>query len=557
MSSHQSSSTPSVRPSLAIQMAVAVALVVSVFLAVLSVSPAEADGVNLVFTSEPGCYQSEWYSVGLKGDGIGTINIEPGPGPIIFASLAWTGTNDTSPDAIAPGGDRADSTLILNGTPVVGTQPAGDVGYADLPTADWFAWSARIGPDTLGIIDRNTTTLEIAGWDGGPGPEYERTGALLSIVYDTSPCKEATIVYEYEGVDYFYQGNGDPSTGTVFLPVDNAPEETSLQLPFALAGSEVDITGCRGVALWLIAGSGPVPEFASFDLVDNSVGSGFGINGGVEIVNDPFSHPSGSCVAKLNQAPPNVAYAGGHPYPNGAADSPYRALSIRPPRGPSPKADIALSIVDVSIPPGSDWIGFQFESEPEEGGESGAWISSQTILRPAIGVLGDQAWFDQNGNCLQDPGEVGVAGVTAELQDGSGVPLATMATDAGGKYLFRDLAAGDYRVKFTVPDGYEIGLPDCGADDNIDSDPVPDAQKKSGVTGIVSLRSAGDLSVDVGLTLTATDPAPTPAPIPAPPEVLAFTGLGTDLLWAAAFILFIGVCTVTVSRDQKARGFRN
>ncbi len=253
-----------------------------------AVPPADADGVELVFTSEPGCFEAEWYSVGLKGDGMGSIDIAPGPGPVVFASLAWTGTNDTTPDDVAPGGDRADSTLILNGVPVIGRQPTGAAGFAAAVGTTWYSWSARIGPDTLGIIDRDTTRLDVSGWDGGPGPDFQRNGALLSIVYDTSPCLEPRIVQEYEGVDYFYEGFGQPHSDTVFIPVMNAVEETILSLPFGLAGSQVDFVGCRGIGLWYLAGSGTVPTYGAFDLVDNSGASGFGINEGVEIVNDPF-----------------------------------------------------------------------------------------------------------------------------------------------------------------------------------------------------------------------------------------------------------------------------
>ncbi len=114
----------------AIPSALVVVLAASLMQLVSGVVPAAADGVELVFTSEPGCYEAEWYSVGLKGDGEGSIDIAPGPGPVVFASLAWTGTDDTTPDDVTPGGGRADSTLILNGVSVVGRQPTGAAGFA-------------------------------------------------------------------------------------------------------------------------------------------------------------------------------------------------------------------------------------------------------------------------------------------------------------------------------------------------------------------------------------------------------------------------------------------
>ncbi len=532
----------------------------------IGASHAAADGVELLFTSEPGCFEAEWYSVGLKGDGEGSIDIAPGPGPIVFASLAWTGTDDTTPDDVIPGGERADSTLILNGVPVVGRQPTGAAGFAPAVGTTWYSWSARIGPDALGIIDRDTTRLDVSGWDGGPGPDYQRNGALLSIVYDTSPCLEPKVIQEYEGVDYFYEGFGQPHSDTVFIPVMNATEETTLSLPFGLAGSQVDFVGCRGIGLWYLAGSGATPAYGSFDLVDDSGTSGFGINGGVEIVNDPFSHPAGTCVAKLNQAPPDVAYAAGHPYPGGASTAPYRAASIRPPRGPAPRADIALSIVEVVIPPGSDWIAFQFESEPEEGGESGAWVASQTLLKPVVGAIGDRVWSDTDQNCLQDTGEPGVGGVVVHLFDDAGTRITSTVTDADGFYVFSGLPSGSYSVEFEIPTGLELTEPNCD-DDIRDSDAVPGALRR-GTTGTIVLPGgSSDFSVDAGLIIEAAEPPPVTTTVPpsvtttappvvvdGPPALLANSGTtSSTLLLCAGLSLTMGLLFLSRSRWLSGR----
>jgi len=54
-------------------------------------------------------------------------------------------------------------------------------------------------------------------------------------------------------------------------------------------------------------------------------------------------------------------------------------------------------------------------------------------------------------NCLVDPGEAGVAGVTVQLLDGDGNLLATTLTDANGKYRFDGLAPGEYSVREIQP----------------------------------------------------------------------------------------------------------
>ena len=68
-----------------------------------------------------------------------------------------------------------------------------------------------------------------------------------------------------------------------------------------------------------------------------------------------------------------------------------------------------------------------------------------------------------------DGSELGIAGVTVKLFDGSGTMLATTVTDASGYYLFPGLAAGSYGVQFLFPAGYEVS-PLNAAAATLDSD---------------------------------------------------------------------------------------
>jgi hypothetical protein len=75
------------------------------------------------------------------------------------------------------------------------------------------------------------------------------------------------------------------------------------------------------------------------------------------------------------------------------------------------------------------------------------------------GSIGDTVWFDWNQDGIKDSGEVGVVGVTVELQDGScspSVDCPTTTTDSAGNYLFIDLAAGSYSIQITMPAGYSL-----------------------------------------------------------------------------------------------------
>ena len=62
-----------------------------------------------------------------------------------------------------------------------------------------------------------------------------------------------------------------------------------------------------------------------------------------------------------------------------------------------------------------------------------------------LGSLTGFVHVDDDGDCLRDPGEQGIEGVTIRLVDEQGSELTT-TTDANGRYTFLDLAAGTYSV---------------------------------------------------------------------------------------------------------------
>ena len=74
---------------------------------------------------------------------------------------------------------------------------------------------------------------------------------------------------------------------------------------------------------------------------------------------------------------------------------------------------------------------------------------------PAAGtaVIGDTVWADEDGDGIQDPGEVGIAGVTLDLVDENGTVVDTITTDASGNYLFTNVTPGDYTVVVTDTGG--------------------------------------------------------------------------------------------------------
>lgn len=134
--------------------------------------------------------------------------------------------------------------------------------------------------------------------------------------------------------------------------------------------------------------------------------------------------------------------------------------------------------------------------------------SNPSTVRVVAGAIGDRVWDDRNGDGLQDDGEPGVGGVPVALTGtddrGDVVEHRTTSDDQGG-YVFDGLRPGDYRVRFTAPDGTHFTEAHVGEDPAIDSDAGPD-----GDTGPVTVdrvtSAAGalegvrrDTTVDAGL----------------------------------------------------------
>ena len=122
--------------------------------------------------------------------------------------------------------------------------------------------------------------------------------------------------------------------------------------------------------------------------------------------------------------------------------------------------------------------------------------------------VGDRVWYDDDRDGRQDAGESGVPGVTVYLHSAARSttcaddPLGSTTTGADGRYLFANLAPGDYFVCFdldTLPAGYQLTSANTQTDDNLDSD--ADAAGKTAPTGSLA---AGryDLSLDMGIYTT-------------------------------------------------------
>lgn len=137
-------------------------------------------------------------------------------------------------------------------------------------------------------------------------------------------------------------------------------------------------------------------------------------------------------------------------------------------------------------------------------------------IASGLGSIGNKVWYDlPTGTAgVQEPGELGVAGVTVTLLDagvdgivGNGDDGAsrTTTTNALGEYIFTGLPAGNYAVQFSnLPGTYTVTTSNAGIDDGLDSDGgavgTGGAPAGASRTGVYNLAAGEDnLSVDLGL----------------------------------------------------------
>ncbi len=85
---------------------------------------------------------------------------------------------------------------------------------------------------------------------------------------------------------------------------------------------------------------------------------------------------------------------------------------------------------------------------------AGAFID---LIPEPLGSIRGNVHADYDGDCLVDPGEPLLQGVTIELLDAQGNVLRTTLTDVNGNYEFLDLDAGTYGVREIQPAGYFNG----------------------------------------------------------------------------------------------------
>jgi hypothetical protein len=161
------------------------------------------------------------------------------------------------------------------------------------------------------------------------------------------------------------------------------------------------------------------------------------------------------------------------------------------------------------------------------------------------GTIGDLIWIDTNKNGIQDPGEVGLDGVSVNLYNATtGKLLETIISHDGGKYLFEHLSEGQYIVEFVAPPelGYEFSDANKGSDDS-DSD----ADIYTGKSDIINLKEGEHITVVDSGVFCACENSPIQ---PNSGDALGTSGMLTMIL----FTLYLGL--QFIRREEESEEIR-
>lgn len=93
--------------------------------------------------------------------------------------------------------------------------------------------------------------------------------------------------------------------------------------------------------------------------------------------------------------------------------------------------------------------------------------SHYNFCEAAPARVSGSVYHDANDNGIREPQESPIRGTTIELRDSAGRVVATVTTDAEGRYQFTGLRADNYEIRQTQPPGYLDGRDSVGTIDGV------------------------------------------------------------------------------------------
>jgi SdrD B-like domain len=130
--------------------------------------------------------------------------------------------------------------------------------------------------------------------------------------------------------------------------------------------------------------------------------------------------------------------------------------------------------VDVTTEKQTLRMGVAVDGRPAEPAESQPTSVSRATDRPGLAqfAVGDLVWTDDNRSGTQDLGEAPAGRISVQLLDVAGEVVASTVSTPSGHYVFDNLAAGTYSVRFAgVPQDFRLTPTGLGDQQETDSDP--------------------------------------------------------------------------------------
>ncbi len=130
-------------------------------------------------------------------------------------------------------------------------------------------------------------------------------------------------------------------------------------------------------------------------------------------------------------------------------------------------------------------------------GEDNVTVDAGIYNPNPLSSIGDQVFFDTDENGQKSNTELGVQGVSVSLYDSKNDLVATTMTDINGNYIFMDLVAANYYVKFhNLPVGTSFTSYSTAYYGS-------DADPETGITPTISLPASSNwTTIDAGLITT-------------------------------------------------------
>ncbi|MEM6793631.1 MAG: SdrD B-like domain-containing protein [Acidobacteriota bacterium] len=361
-------------------------------------------------------------------------------------------TDATVPTGLTLSPGSVDPAPIV-ALPAGGTDLDSDFGYTNAA-----ATTAVVG-DTV-WIDDDSDGLQDPGEQGAAGVTLELrspgTDGVLGTVDDVVEATTTTNAdgrYLFTGVapgDYAVAVTDTGGVLTGFTQTTGPQSSTNPSTPFTVAGGDVYLLADFGFDR---AGLFAIDDVVWYD----ADGDG---------VLDPGEQGLGGVTVDLLDSDGNVVAS-----QTTAADGTFRFGGLE-------NGDYTLRITDT----GSELAGLDSTTFPASVREldvtlAGADVSGINFGYNQDGVYGDTVFSDSDGDGVQDPGELGIAGVTVQLffdvnangvlEIGTDTLIDTAVTDATGGYLFEGLFPGIYFGSVDDTQGALTGYTGTTVDDEV------------------------------------------------------------------------------------------